>query len=157
MDKHVKITAVFCTDGFEVIHCSDRKTGPHGCVLFAVKISSKLSVIDDQSVIFDFGSDIFVKLNNITLCETAICNPRHGSFYTLNGIIIEIFFCKLSKQLNVLMVESNLNTTHWILCSDLNVSLVGWNTLSSDDQRQSSFSKLIAKFNLGLLTDKDFS
>ena len=62
----------------------------------------------------------------------------------------------MSKQLNVHKVESNLITTHWILCGNLNSSSVDWNTLSSDDQLEFSILKSILKFNLGLLTNKDF-
>ena len=65
LDKHIENTAVFCTDVYEVIHRSDRKTGPQGGVLIAVETSSKLNIIDDQSVIFYFGSYLFVKLNNL--------------------------------------------------------------------------------------------
>ena len=54
------------------------------------------------------------------------------------------------------MVESNLNTTQWILCGDLNLTSVDWNTLSRDEQRESSSLKSMAKFNLGLLTDNEF-
>ena len=54
------------------------------------------------------------------------------------------------------MLESHFNKMHWILCRDLNLTSVDWNTLSSNDQRESSFLKSIAKFNLGLLKDKDF-
>ena len=91
------------------------------------------------------------------LCVTAIYNPPHVSLHTLNGIIFENFLSELNKQLNVHMIESNLNTKHWISCGDLNLTSVDWNTLSSDDQRQPSFLKSIAvEFNLGLLTDNYF-
>ena len=53
--KHVENTAVFCTNVSEVTHLSDRKNGPHGGVLIAVKISLKLNVIDDQSVFLTLG------------------------------------------------------------------------------------------------------
>ena len=62
----------------------------------------------------------------------------------------------MNKQLNVHMVESNSNTTHWNLCGNLNLKSGDWNTLSSDDQCESSFLKPIAKFNFGLVTDNDF-
>ena len=78
-DTHVENTAVFCTDVYELIHRSDRKGGTHGGVLIAVKTSSKLNVIDDQSVIFDLGSYLLVKLNKLMLCVTAIYNPLHDS------------------------------------------------------------------------------
>ena len=81
MDSHAENTAVFCSDVYEVIYRSDRKTGPQGGVLTAVKTSSKLNVIDDQSVVFDFGSYLFVKLNKLMLCVTAINNPPHDSLY----------------------------------------------------------------------------
>ena len=124
LDNYVENTAVFCTDVYEVIHRSDRKTGPHGGVLIAVKTSSKLNVIVDQSVIFDFGSYLFVKLNSLMLCVTAIYNPPHDSHSTLNWIIFEKFLSEVNKRLNVRMVESNLNTTQWILCGDLNLTSV---------------------------------
>ena len=92
LNKHVENTAVFSTDVYEVIHRSDTKTGPHVGVLIAVKTSFKLNVIDDQSVIFDFRSNLFVKLNNLMFCVTAIYNPPHDSPYTLNGIIFEKSF-----------------------------------------------------------------
>ena len=123
-DKHVENTAIFCTDVYEVIHRSDRESVPHGGVLIAVKTSSKLNVIDDQSVIFDLGSYLFVKLNKLMLCVTAIYNPPHDSPYTLNGIIFENFLSEVNKQLNFRIVESNLNTTQWILCGDLNLTSV---------------------------------
>ena len=82
--------------------------------------------------------------------------PPHDSPHTLDGIINEKSLSEVSKELNVQMVESNLNTLHWILCGDLNLTSVDWNTLSSDDQHESSFSKSIEKFNPGLLTYNAF-
>ena len=88
-------------------------------------------------------------------CVTALYNPPHDSPYTLNGIMFEEVLSKVNKQRNVHMVESNLKTTNWIFCGDLNSTLIYWSSLSSDDQRVSNFLKSIAKFSLGLLTNDD--
>ena len=100
---------------------------------------------------------IFSIAFNLVLCVKAIYNPPHDSPYTLKGNIFEKFSSEVNKQLNVHMVKSNLNTTHWILCGDLNLTSVDWNTLSGDDQPESSFLISIAKFNLGLLKEKKTS
>ena len=120
--KHAENTAVFCTDVYEVIHRSDRKTGPHGGVLIAVKTLFKINVIDDQSVFFNFGSYSFVKMNNLMVCVTAIYNPPHDINYTLSGNSNEKLLSEVNKQFNVHMVESNFNTKHWILRGDLNLT-----------------------------------
>ena len=54
-DENVEKTAVFCTNVYEVIHRSERITGPHGGILVEVRTSFKLNLIDNQPVIFDFG------------------------------------------------------------------------------------------------------
>ena len=90
------------------------------------------------------------------LCVTAFHSSPYENPYTLYRIIFENLLGEVSKQLNVHMVESHLNTTLVILCGDLNLTSVDWNTSSSDEQREFSFLKSIAKFKLRLLTDSDF-
>ena len=87
-----------CTDVYEKFHSYDRKIGPHGGVLIAVKTSSKLNVMDAHSVIFDSGSNLFLKLNNLMLGVTAIYNPPHDSPHILNGIIFEKLLIEVKKK-----------------------------------------------------------
>ena len=41
LDKHVEKNAVNCTDVYEVVRRSDRKTGPHGRVLIYIKCNRR--------------------------------------------------------------------------------------------------------------------
>ena len=90
------------------------------------------------------------------LCVAAVYNPPLDSPYILFAIIIENFLSEVSKQLNVYMVKFNVNTAHRTQSGNLILISIDCNTLSSDDQRETSFWKPIANLNLGLLTDNDF-